>query len=525
MALLLSLAGPVVVRWWRHGLFSDAVPGPLTQGAYVWQRQWTEAVRTAARQALDPTGRAENTGGDVSPLSGLSVFCAEIAPSSSSSPSPSSSGGSGSSGAATAASPAAAASAVILRTGDLDWPLLASLPSRSVGLVVRVRAFPGGEVSVTREPFPTLRRVIAELLGKATGAGFKPAEIQVDYDCPTTKLGDYAGWLGALRQAFPEQTFCPTALPAWLDSEDFPPWARAAGSYVLELHGLARPGPDRAPPETLCNPAAANEVVTRAARVGVPFRVALPTHGYRLILDAEGRLQTAVAADTVPAFERVRVPPGGSERLLPADPGDMAGLVTGWTERHPAALRGVLWHRLPVEGERLDWARPTFAAVRAGRTPRGRLQWTFPPPVEGSNRRELGLTNVGDADATLPPLLTVSCPEPPVATEATAPYELLPPAAGERRSPRDVRFRLRTVAAPSGPGPAPTTPSAGGETNLTAAATTPATSVPAPRRVLAPGATLLFGWVRLPPNADASGGLEELPGELDEAAAPLAPAP
>lgn len=410
LVLILGFGGMTLARWWRQG-FTAGVSGPVPQGIYVWQRQWTPPVQDAVQEVA--TSGAENNG---QALSTLSVFCAEIGPT-------------------TVENSGAAAS--IFRVGDLDWPLLASLP-RPVGLVIRVRAFPG-EVGPDREPFPTLRRVLEELLARGAAAGLKPAEVQLDFDCAPGRLPGYAAALAALRADLPGQTLVPVALPAWLDAEGFAPFAKSAGSYVLQFAGADRlNGPDRRPPPTRCSPREVTEAVARAARVGVPFRVSLPTDGYRLVLDAEGRLVAAVADG--PLLERRRPPAGGSERLLLTDAVALAHLVQEWTDRRPAALRGILWHRLPVAGERLNWPPSTLRAVVAGRVPRSKLTWQLSGPGE-NGQRELTLRNTGEAVAVLPQALTVSSPVDPLAVEPAAPYELVPPDA--KRPPHTMLFRRR----------------------------------------------------------------------------------
>lgn len=456
-------------RFWQRPPAPTPITDPLPQAAYVRERRWTEAVRDAVSLAAGSTQPAQTPGGP--PLaSGFCVLCAELSPAPENSTlgnvtPPAATGG------------GTAAAVVVTRPAALDWAFLASLP-RPVGLAVRVRGFAGNiGRGVEQEPLATLWRTLAEIFEQAGAAGLHPGEVQIDFDCSLAGLPDYAAGLDALRKDFPGQPFRPVARPGWLDAGEFPALAREAGGYVLLVHSLEHPtGRERRPVETLCDAQAANDAVIQAARLGVPFRVALPASGLRLTVDAEGRLLSA-STEPAPALERGRLPVGNSERVLLPDAGDMAALVAEWSRHRPAGLEGILWDRLPVAGERrLDWPGTTFAAVRAGRAPVGRLQWEFPPPAEGSDRRELALRNVGEAEAPLPPLLTVSCPEVPIAVEAAGPYEVATPAPKEHRPPRDVRFRLRV---PTTPGKSPA-------------------ATPAPRRALAPGATLLFGSVRLP---------------------------
>jgi hypothetical protein len=47
----------------------------------------------------------------------------------------------------------------------------------------------------------------------------------------------------------------------------------------------------------------------------------------------------------------------------------MAQLVQDWSAHPPAALKGVLWYRLPVSGDTLNWRWPTLRAMVAARIP------------------------------------------------------------------------------------------------------------------------------------------------------------
>lgn len=403
LVLLLGFGGMFLARWWRQG-FTAGASGPVPQGTYLWQRQWTEPVRDAVRGTVPAAGESGET------LSLLSVFCAEVGP----------------------------PPAGVFRVGDVDWPLLAGL-GRPVGIVVRVRPFPGETIGADREPFPAVRRVLEDLLAKSAAAGLKPAEVQLDFDCPPGKLPEYANALTALRAVFPAQKLVPTALPAWLDANDFATFAKTSGGYVLSFAGLERLNtPDRKPPGVRCRPFEVADAVARAARLGVPFRVALPTDGYRLILDADGRLVATVGEGLL--LERRRPPAGGSERLWLSDAAEMARLVQEWTDRRPAMLQGILWHRLPVAGERLNWPTSTLRAVAAGRTPRPKINWQFSAPG-ADGQRELTLRNVGEAVAILPPALTVNSPVDPLSVLPAAPYEIVPPDA--KRPPHALLFRRR----------------------------------------------------------------------------------
>ncbi len=435
---VVCLAGGV---WWGVRLIWPVVPvvvnAPLPQAVYLWQRQWTGPVRSAVEAA-----------GTDGAFSELLIFGAEIVVS----------------------GPGGREVGVTLADG-VDWRLLAR-GGRAVGIVVRVRGV-RGEVSTRKEPFDTLWRTFEGLLAHARAAGVRVAELQVDFDCPTARLGGFVEVMGGLRRGWPRERLTFTALPAWLRSPAFPALARKADGYVLQVHSFEMSGPGHRPPATLCDPESARQAVRRAARLGFPFRVALPTYSYRLVLGADDGL-IAAAAEGAP-LEAARPPAGGSARLLEADPAGLAGLIAGWTARRPAALTGVVWYRLPVPGsDRLNWPSTTLAAVMAGRVPRARVICEFPPGSAapgggGAALREVRLHNAGDAPAAFPVSVRVRCPVEPAAVEGIGAYEVaVSRAAGG--GGWEIVLRGRGDHAD---------------------------------RRLGPGATAACGWVRLPEGSDA----------------------
>lgn len=275
----------------------------------------------------------------------------------------------------------------------LDGPALRS-SGRPVGAAVRVLAFPGrfGDD-------PRLGRYLAQLarslLAEARAQGLTLSEIQIDYDCPESKLDDYRGLLPILREAVAPVPVTITALPAWLSQQRaFGELMAAADGTVLQVHSLS---PPRSPDEriVLCDPEAAREWVEAAARFGRPFRVALPTYGYAAAFDRKGKLLGLSAEGP-----RLSWPEGIRVETARSDPAALAGLVRGWTEDRPPELSGLLWYRLPVPGDRLNWAAPTLAAVMAGREPRGAVRAASREPEPGLV--EVDLMNVGDGEIPWP---------------------------------------------------------------------------------------------------------------------------
>ena len=338
-------------------------PPPMTHAGYVWQRRWTPAVRQAIRQH-GPR------------LSRLIVLNAQV-------------------------NWSGRRPSIIRVTIDYD---LLQQAGRPVGLALRIGPYPG-PFPPEGEPTDLLADVAETLVRDAKHGGLSPAELQIDFDCAESKLDGYRVWVEAIRRRIAPVPVTITALPTWLKRPAFARLARAADGFVLQVHSLQRPrGPDHA--MTLCDPQAARTAVDEAARLGLPFRVALPTYGYVIGFAEDGRFLGLAAEGPPPSW-----PPTVDVREARADPAAMARLIQAWRGSRPICLTGIIWYRLPTADDSLNWRWPTLAAVMAGRVPRPQVKAKVRRPETGLV--EIDLRNSGLADAPLPPVLTITWHGPP----------------------------------------------------------------------------------------------------------------
>lgn len=352
LLVALFLAGGTFF-WWRWPNVS-LTQGALREDVYVWQYQWNDAVRSAMVAVDDDTGLTE-----------LLVVAAEIMP-----------GG---------GSPK-------LRP---VWPDYAQLArsKKAVGLVIRIGAH-GGPFEEENPMSIAVRRAAEETLRQAREAGLNVAELQLDFDCPTRCLADYAQWVRQVKAVAEEISVTVTALPSWLDAVEFRKLIKAADGYVLQVHSVTPPkSPEEMEP--LCDSAKVRRWVRAAARLGKPFRVALPTYAYGVGFDVAGNYR-GVAAEVLP--ERLR--DAQVWRLLTADAGEMAGLLCEWRRERPTLLTGVVWYRLPVEGDRFNWSRAAWRDVREGKIPVAELRGEF--VATRPLLRDASLANAGELPMLLP---------------------------------------------------------------------------------------------------------------------------
>jgi hypothetical protein len=358
LSALLIAAAAVLAAWLLMFLTAPHVGGPLRHEVYVWQRAWTSPVRSAVAQHATNFSalcvlKAEVSWKDRKPqVTRVSVDYATLAG---------------------MHQPIGLA----LRIGPYAGPFTPP-PELDNSLEGRARHFVraaelrgnDGAHGVTRPTNPLsesdaitifLTDLAASLVAEARTNHVKPGELQIDFDCAESKLDGYRVWLTAIQRRVAPLPVTITALPSWLDARAFKRLAAIATNYVLQVHSLARPADIHAP-FTLCDSRAAQRAVERAGRIGVPFRVALPTYGYVMAFDRGGRFIGLSAEGSRPNW-----PEGAQLREVGADPLAMAALVQGWGVRRPEAMRGVIWYRLPVAADNLNWRWPTLGAIVASR--------------------------------------------------------------------------------------------------------------------------------------------------------------
>lgn len=325
-----------------------SLPRPAPQQAvYIWQRLWTPAVEQALSQAADAVdvvmvlaGEFEAEGGQMKP-----------------------------------------------RAASAGWKTLAGA-KKPVWAVVRAHQLPGIDDAAQRTVLAHIVSALArDALQAGRTSGTELRGVQLDYDCPTAGLGEYAEFLRALRNDLPGTAFSITALPDWLSQPAFRDVLRGLDHFVLQVHSLERPS-NADNPVTLCDPVRARQWIRAAGKLGCPFYVALPTYGYRLFFDEPGNF-VALGAEGGPQNLA-----SGSSQELHADPEAMAALVRKIGPDLPSNALGWAWFRLPVEGDTLNWTWPVLRGVMAGQAPQAVLQAEIRAPSEGLY--EVWIRNGGD---------------------------------------------------------------------------------------------------------------------------------
>ena len=335
--------------------------GPLPQDAYVWQRVWTEAVARAVEEGAERSGDR---------IHAIIPLAAEVA----------------------------------FRNGQpsvirpaLSFKALKTAPA--CGLALRIGPFAGSFMPGDAH-CQYLQALARSLVAEARHAGCLVVELQIDFDCAESKLTGYRVWVAAIRDALQRLaepvSVSVTVLPSWMDRAEFAPLVREAGGFVLQVHSAELPQTGETP--LLCDPERARRWVEKAASYGVPFRVALPTYTSLVAVNPAGRVVGVSSEGPHPAW-----PADARTVTARADARQLAQLVREWTCDRPATLTGILWYRLPVPTDRMNWRWPTLAAVMEGRTPRSALHMEASP----TNPSDISLVNAGEQDEPLPTHIAV----------------------------------------------------------------------------------------------------------------------
>jgi len=330
-ALLLCVVG-------LSGSTAETSPmaGPPPHDAYIWQRLWTPKVVAAAAQSANLIARWHLLVGEAAASghwTAVAVPWTEIR--------------------------------------GTDRPIVA---------VIRI----DGRLDEARMP-ALLDRIAATVASAPALAG-----LEIDYDCPTSKLAGYARFLAALRQRLPSGlALSITALPTWMSSPALERVAAELGEIVLQVHAVDDPR------HGLFDPVQAERWVRDfGRRIPGPFRVALPAYDVRVTWRADGKLASVEG-------ERKLLTGHDDGETLGADPKAVLDLIHSLERAAPVGLRGFVWFRLPTTADVRAWSLDTWRAVITGHLPPARLDAAL-VPTDSPNLWDVTLINEGQVDVSLP---------------------------------------------------------------------------------------------------------------------------
>jgi hypothetical protein len=349
------------------------ISGPLPQEIYVWQRVWNDQVTAALTRASHAAA-------------GFAVLAAEID---------------------------VHDGAPKIFQPNLNYVALQA-SGRPISLTIRIDPF-SGPFNQNDRVAEAIVRLVRDVVRTAKDHGIDPVELQIDFDCGESKLDGYRTWLRQIRAAIAPLPLTPTILPSWLTHRAFGKLAHECGGFILQVHSVALPQ-NVEDTRQLTDPVRAVEWVQQAARVGVPFRVSLPTYSYLVAFDVAGKL-CGISAEGPSA----RWPREAHLVRWDAQPDAMANLLARWQNARPGMLQGVCWYRLPTAADNLNWSWKTLEIVMQRRIPKRQLRVV----ASTSQPSEIVAINEGEADESLPKTIFARWNEAKlIAADALEGYEL-----------------------------------------------------------------------------------------------------
>lgn len=116
--------------------------------------------------------------------------------------------------------------------------------------------------------------------------------IQIDYDCPASRLSDYAVFLDNLRKELRIDHLSVTALASWIDSVEFQQFSKAADQIVPMFYDLEPDHPleiTRGSPRQMTD-SATIDWINRWKKCRAEWRAGLPNFQRLTLFDSKGKL-------------------------------------------------------------------------------------------------------------------------------------------------------------------------------------------------------------------------------------------
>jgi hypothetical protein len=329
---------------------SSSESAPLTNDAYIWQRQWTPALERAIGQSADIVHGWRVLAGETDRSGRLKPVQADLS--------------------------------VLQKT------------NRPVTLVIRID---GQLAGWDRE---VLLADLGVILDRWRAGPAAITGVEIDYDCATSKLPLYAAFLARVRGVIgPSTSLSITALPTWLTSPNLAAVLKATDQAVLQVHAVQNPHDGLFDADL-----AYRWIGEMAARDRKPFAVALPAYGVRVDWRADGKI-LAVEGETP------RLTGNGDSTELTVYPSEISALLQRLADHPAPGLRGIVWFRLPTGEDSRAWSLAAWRSVVTGQAQTGNVALVSQADDTAGLRR-LVLVNRGNSDAELPEKLAVpqDCP-------------------------------------------------------------------------------------------------------------------
>lgn len=253
---------------------------------------------------------------------------------------------------------------IFINPVDIHWSAL-SQKNAQITLVFRMNTGTGellraGKTELIAE---RIKNALEINVASAQKQHISISGFQFDYDCPTSKLADYAGFLQSIKQQLPGYELSITALPTWLKSPDFKDLIGKTSYYVLQLHSFEIPRTiDQMKGIFLKENAI--EYLQSGSRLNHPFQISLPTYGYEIAFNETGKF-LGLRAGASPAARGSKV----QYITKMTSPDEILVFLKKLKGINLKNFNGICWFRLPKDSDEFNWDIQTLKAMLEERRP------------------------------------------------------------------------------------------------------------------------------------------------------------
>lgn len=172
-----------------------------------------------------------------------------------------------------------------LRGGVWQWK---APPVERAGLAPQFRLVPVVRLTCRAgEPFAA--EAMPGLIGKLRAVASPAGEVQIDFDCPDRRLGEYAAALGEIRRTIPRVSI--TALTHWPRLRDFAALTKNVTEISPMFYDMQADPKDvsaESPPPPILDPMPVASALRAWSACPIPWRAGLPTFARLTVFDRKG---------------------------------------------------------------------------------------------------------------------------------------------------------------------------------------------------------------------------------------------
>ncbi len=336
----------------------------IIHDAYIWQHQWTPALKSALVTATPWINRWHVLGAELNQHGQLMAI-------------------------------------------NADFAALAQA-QKPLTLVIRIN----GQLSNWAPE--TVINTSLDILNHWHNAGLSVSGLEIDYDCPTSKLNDYTKFLSQLRQRLEGQSvkLLITTLPTWLSSKSsLIDLLSQVDEAVLQVHSVSNPQ------QGLFAPKLAADWIKQFSLISpVPFKAALANYGSRIAWDKDGQILAVESEENKGLISQ-------NTHELSIAPTSVAELLDDWRLHPPLNMNGVIWFRLPTSDDQRSWSLSSWKAVINGEP----LTPSLSAKAVSTDKKGLYnivLSNDGEIDSQAPQHIDVISSQPCIAADALNQYQM-----------------------------------------------------------------------------------------------------